>query len=219
MVRSQTLRISCPQNHFIDAYRRFLAATGIKPHYIRTLRTDQGGEFINHSMQTLLTEHLTNQVVCAKDEHYSVGAAETAVNNLRHSARAMMLHGNVPKRFWHFAVAHAAYIHNVTSPSRVDKTKTIFELLFSKRADLTQVPPYGCFATVYKKQAYPSRSKSGPSIRSRRIYWHSKTQRCDRILRERRISNYRHPPESGFRSTPLSFPPETTLRSSLANIS
>jgi hypothetical protein len=102
-------------------------------------------------MQALLTEHLTNHVVCAKDEHYSVGAAETAVNNLRHSARAMMIHGNVPKRFWHFAVAHAAYIHNVTSPSRVDKAKTIFELLFSKRADLTQVPPYGCFATVYKK--------------------------------------------------------------------
>jgi len=64
----------------------------------------------------------------------------------------MMLHGNVPKRFWHFAIAHAAYIHNVTSPSRLDKYKTIFGLLFSKkkRADLTQVPPYGCFATVYK---------------------------------------------------------------------
>ena len=90
------------KNHFIDTYRRFLATTGIKPQYISTLRTDQGGEFINHSMQALLTEHLTNHVVCAKDEHYSVGAAETAVNNLRHSARAMILHGNVPKRFWHF---------------------------------------------------------------------------------------------------------------------
>jgi len=63
-----------------------------------------------------------------------------------------MLHGNVLKRFWHFAIAHAAYIHNMTSPSRIDKSKTIFELLFSKRADLTQVPPYGCFATVYKNR-------------------------------------------------------------------
>jgi len=87
-----------------------------------------------------------------QDEHYFVGTAETAVNNLRHSARAMMLHGNVTKRFWHFAIAHAAYIHNVTSPSCLDKSKTIFELLFSKRADLTQVPPYGCFATVYKNR-------------------------------------------------------------------
>ena len=40
----------------------------------------------------------------------------------------------------------------MTSPSRIDKSKTIFELLFSKRADLTQVPPYGCFATVYKNR-------------------------------------------------------------------
>jgi len=140
------------KNHFIDAYRQFLATTGIKPQYIHTLRTDQGGEYINHPMQALFNEHLTNHVVCAKDEHYSVGAAETAVNNLRHSARAMMLHGNVPEHFWHFAIAHAAYIHNFTSPSRLDKSKTIFELLFSKRAYLTQVPPYGCFATVYKNR-------------------------------------------------------------------
>jgi len=103
-------------------------------------------------MQALLNEHLTNHVVCAKDEHYSVGAPETAVNNLRHSARAMMLHENIPQRFWHCAIAHAAYIHNVTSPSRLDKSKTIFELLFSKRADLTQVPPFGCVTTVYRNR-------------------------------------------------------------------
>jgi len=32
-----------------------------------------------------------------------------------------------------FAIAHAAYIHNATSPSRLDKYKTIFELLFSTK--------------------------------------------------------------------------------------
>ena len=99
-------------------------------------------------MQALIDKHLTNHVVCATDEHYSVGAAETAVSNLRHSARGMMLHGHVPKRFWHFAIAHATHIHNVISPSRADKSKTIFELLLDKKADLTQVPPYGCFATI-----------------------------------------------------------------------
>jgi len=140
------------KNHFIHAYRRFLATAGIKPQYIHTLRTDQGREYINHPMQALLNEHLTNHIVCAKDEHYSLGAAETAVNNLRHSARAMMIHGNLPERFWHFAIAHAAHIQNVTSPCCIDKSKTIFELLFSKRADLTQVPPYSCFATVYKNR-------------------------------------------------------------------
>ena len=63
-------------NHFVDAYRRFLATTGIKPQYIRTLQTDQGDQYINHPMQALLEEHWTNQVVCAKDEHYSVGTAQ-----------------------------------------------------------------------------------------------------------------------------------------------
>jgi len=61
------------KNHFIDAYRRFLATTGINPQYIRTLRIHQGEKYINHLMLALLNEHLTNHVVCAKDEHYSVG--------------------------------------------------------------------------------------------------------------------------------------------------
>jgi len=61
----------------------------------------------------------------------------------------MMQRGNVPERFWHFARAHAAYILLFILPSCLDKSETIFEFLFSKRADLTQVPPYGCFATAY----------------------------------------------------------------------
>jgi len=52
------------------------------PQYIRTLRTHEGGEYINHLMQALLKKHSTNHVVCAKDEHYLVGAAKFAVNNL-----------------------------------------------------------------------------------------------------------------------------------------
>jgi len=44
------LKMPTRKNHFIDAYRRFLATTGIKPQYIRTLRTDQGGEYTNHPM-------------------------------------------------------------------------------------------------------------------------------------------------------------------------
>jgi len=36
----------------------------------------------NHPMQVPLDEHLMNHVVSAKDKHYSVAAAEIAVNNL-----------------------------------------------------------------------------------------------------------------------------------------
>jgi len=115
MVGCKTLKFIARKNHFIDAYRRFLATTSIKLQYIRTLRTDQGGEYINHPMQALLDEHLAYYVVCAKDEHNPEGAAETAENNLHHSARAMMLYGSVPKRSWNFAIAHVAYIHNMIS--------------------------------------------------------------------------------------------------------
>jgi len=80
MVRCQTLRIYCTQE---SLHRRISSIPGNYRHQATThpLRTDQGGEFINHPMQALLTEHLTNHVVCAKDEHYSVGATETAVQH------------------------------------------------------------------------------------------------------------------------------------------
>ena len=110
LVRRQTLWIYSRNNHCIDAYRLFLATTSIKLLYIRTLRTDQGEKYANHRTQTLIEEHLTNHVVCAKDEHYSVRAAETVVNNLRHSTRAMMLHGNISKRIFGTSSSHMPHI-------------------------------------------------------------------------------------------------------------
>ena len=152
MVRCHALQIYCSHE---SLHRRILSNPGndrhqatIYPHASKRSRRRIHQPPVG--MQSLLNKHLSNHVVCAKHKHYSVGAAETAINNVRHSAQAMMLHGNVSKRCWHLAIAHAAYLHNVTSLSRLDKSKTIFELLFSKRADLTQVPPYSCFATVYK---------------------------------------------------------------------
>ena len=66
-----------------------------------------------HQSPDATSKLLSTIIVCTKDEQYSAGAAETAVNNLRHSARAMMLHGIIPKRFWRFVIAHAAYINNI----------------------------------------------------------------------------------------------------------
>ena len=158
LVRCQTLWIHSTQESF---HRCILPISCNHRHQtsIPSYFTNRSiGEYINHRMKALLEEHLTNHVVCAKDEHYSVGAAETAVNNLRHSARAMMLHGNLPTRFWHFAIAHATYLHNVISPSRADKSKTIFELLFDKKAWheflLTAVSqPYTRIVELYKMKA------------------------------------------------------------------
>jgi len=69
--------------------------------------------------------------VCSKDEHASIGVAENkkdsnavfenSIGVLRTSAwhhQAMMLAGNILKRFWQLVVSHAGYLNNIVSPSR-----------------------------------------------------------------------------------------------------
>ena len=61
----------------------------------------------------------------------------------------MMLAGNIPKRFWQFVISHAAYLNNIVSPSRCDRAKTLFEVLFNQRADVRRIPPIGAFCAIY----------------------------------------------------------------------
>ena len=69
----------------------------------------------------------------------------------------------------HF-VSHAAYLNNIVSPSRCDRTKTIFQVLFNRRADVRRIPPIGAFCAVYtdrrqlQDQSFGVTSKQGVFI-------------------------------------------------------
>jgi hypothetical protein len=134
------------KNHFIFGYKRFVSYLGRHP---KTLRSDQGTEILNKELSAYLEANHTNHIVCSKDEHASIGAAENSIGVLRTSAKAMMLAGNIPKGYWQFVVSHAAYLNNIVAPSRCDHTKTIFEILFGRRADVRRIPPIGAFCAVY----------------------------------------------------------------------
>jgi transposase InsO family protein len=118
----------------------------------KTLRTDQGTEYLNKEMTELLESNYVKHVVAAVNEHYSNGPAEHAVYTIRSAAKAMILHANVPRRFWCYAISHATYLNNMTSSSRMDRTKTIYEILFRRRPDVTRIPPYGAFTSIYKER-------------------------------------------------------------------
>jgi hypothetical protein len=137
------------KNHFIHAYNRLVAYLG---HHPKVLRSDQGTEIKNAQMTKILENNHTNHIVCAKDEHYSIGVAENAVGVLRSTAKAMLLQANVPKKFWPFAISHACYLSNIVYPSRSDKTITIFEALFNKKADVRRIPPFGSFTCIYQNR-------------------------------------------------------------------
>jgi hypothetical protein len=40
----------------------------------------------------------------------------------------------------------------MTTPSRADSTKTIYEILFRRKPDITRIPPYDAFTCIYKER-------------------------------------------------------------------
>lgn len=40
----------------------------------------------------------------------------------------------------------------MTTPSRADRTKTIYEMLFESKPDVSRIPPYSSFACIYKER-------------------------------------------------------------------
>ena len=137
------------KSDFFLAYKRFITHT---QHHPRKIHTDRGGEFRSLEFSTYLEENHTNHVMCAPDEHFSIGCAENAIHTIREKAKCLLLDSNTPKRFWNFAIGHACYLSNLTSRSRADPKLTIYELLFQQKADLSKIPPFGCFASSYKNR-------------------------------------------------------------------
>jgi hypothetical protein len=137
------------KNHLIHAYRRLVLELGAHP---KTFRTDQGTEYLNKEMTALLEANYVRHVVAAVNEHYSNGAAEHAVHTIRTTAKGMHLHANIPKKYWCCAISHATYFNNMTTPSRADRSRTIYEILFRRKPDITRIPPYGAFTCIYKER-------------------------------------------------------------------
>jgi hypothetical protein len=102
-------------------------------------------------------------MVATVNEHYSNGVAEHAVHTIRTTAKAMLIHANIPKKYWCYAISHATYLNNMTTSSRADRSKTIYEILFRQKPDITRIPPYGAFTCIYKERRDLNDQSFGPT--------------------------------------------------------
>jgi hypothetical protein len=64
------------------------------------------------------------------NEHYSNGVAEHAVHTVRATAKAMLLHANIPKKYWCYAISltslafpRTARSHASTRSAAISRTK------------------------------------------------------------------------------------------------
>lgn len=123
----------------------------VKNHFssnICILRSDNGTEFTSNVMQNYLSNQgILHQTSCVGTPQQN-GIAERKNRDLLEKTRAIMLHANVPKRFWSHAIQTAAYIIN-RLPSRVLNFKSPFEVLRGKTGGFEHLRVFGCVCFVH----------------------------------------------------------------------
>jgi len=102
---------------------------------IQVLRSDNGGEFVNKSMQEFLRENgLIHQTSCPNTPQQN-GVVERKNRKLLEMTRAMIFDAQVPTRVWPEAVATSAYLLN-RLPSQTLSHQTPLQILATQTISL-----------------------------------------------------------------------------------
>eukprot|EP00124_Ichthyophonus_hoferi_P002475 Ihof_evm2s170 gene=Ihof_evmTU2s170 len=72
------------------------------------------------------------------------GFSERMGRQLITMARTSMIDANIPHNFWGYAIAAAAYVHNMMPTTAVGSHIPPMELWFNKRAPIERLHAYGC---------------------------------------------------------------------------
>jgi hypothetical protein len=95
---------------------------------IRVLRTDNGGEYVNHVFQTFFQTHgIVHQTTCPQTPEQN-GVSERKNRHLLDMARSILFSAHMPKYLWGEAVKTAAHLIN-RLPSSVLNGRIPYEVL------------------------------------------------------------------------------------------
>ena len=115
---------------------------------VKSLRSDNGGEYTSKLFATYCAEkgiahQFTNPYTPEQN-----GVAERLNRTVIESARAMMSHASLPKKFWAEAVNTAVYVHN-RSPTTALEAKTPFDCWYNEEPDVSSMKVFGCLSFVH----------------------------------------------------------------------
>jgi hypothetical protein len=110
---------------------------------IKILRSDNGGEYLSNDFDNFLKSKGIEKQLSVAYTPQQNGVAERMNRTLVECARTMMIHANLPKKYWGYAVTNAAYIRNRCISSVLDG-KSAFEVVEGKEPDLENLRVFGC---------------------------------------------------------------------------
>jgi hypothetical protein len=112
---------------------------------IKVLRTDNGGEYVNHEIHNLFHEARIQLQHIVPYTPQQNRVAERKNRFLKEMASCMLHAKSLPQRLWAEALNCATYIQN-RSPHRSIKDKTPYEAWSSLKPEVTHFPVFGSHA-------------------------------------------------------------------------
>lgn len=117
-------------------------------HTIKAIRSDNGTEFVNHSLKTLLNASgIQHQLTVAYSPQQN-GIAERMNRTILDKVRAMLFNHSCDQRMWAEAVNTAVYLIN-RSPTKVLREVTPEEKWTGNKIDLSHLKVFGCTAYAH----------------------------------------------------------------------
>ena len=144
----------------VAATEKFLADTA--PYgRVKCIRTDNGTEFTGKSFKSLLLKNVIKHEFSAPYSPHQNGTVERSWRSLYDMARCMLLHADLPKTLWTYAVRTSAYIRNRCFNPRTGKTP--YELFTDKKPNLSNMHIFGtiCYSYIQEKKKLDPRSEKG----------------------------------------------------------
>jgi len=99
-----------------------------------------------------------------KDEHYQVGLAERAINEIDRMVAVSLLDTNIPKCYWDIVGEHCTLLNALTHSNPTDHGITVYEARTGLIPDLDTLPPLGCFGVRYLRKLNRKDFKLSPNL-------------------------------------------------------
>lgn len=113
---------------------------------IKGLQSDNGGEFVNASMQTYLTSRGISHYTIAPHRHEMNGLAERFNRTLNDAVRTMLIDAHLSHGFWAEAVSYFAEVRNRSGNSFLDVGISPYEIIYGSKPDISHFRVFGCVA-------------------------------------------------------------------------
>ncbi|KAL7284387.1 hypothetical protein ACG7TL_001677 [Trametes sanguinea] len=136
------------QLNAIRAYRSFLKTQ--KNIRLKTIRVDNGKEFVNRPIKQFLRSHGIRLELTAPHSSAQNGIAERSFLTVLNAARAMLFESNLPIKLWPEAVNYAVYLKN-RAPTRALPNKTPFEAFWGRKPDVSHLREFGATCWVLRQ--------------------------------------------------------------------